>query len=161
VKTLLGRVQARLERQAARAESASRKERRESGPFAPGSVLAEIRAALPADEPEPEPDVTPESLAAGKAAFEALRGSLGSSGPVRKNGLATAVGAVLPSVQGAPSGLSLTVGRGSERQPTAVSATADEIAAGSSSPRGTGSMQSRTEPGERVTDPPRNHPTVG
>lgn len=118
LKTLLGRVAARLERQAHRVEQAKAKERKTAGPFEPGSVLAEIRAAMGSDEPEPEPEMTPESIAAGKAAFEALRGQLasgngsllgsksgdrvGSQGSARRNG--GTAGSQRPP-RSAPSGL--------------------------------------------------------
>lgn len=79
LKTLLGRVQARLERQAHRVAQA---ERSKPKPIDP--LIAEIRAALPEDD-DPGVDTSPEAIAAGKAAWEALRnGGLA-------NGVASAV----------------------------------------------------------------------
>lgn len=78
-KNLLGRVAARLARQADRVEKAKVDERRRSGPFAPGTLLAEIRASMPPEsEPEPPVDASPEAIAAGRAAFEDLRTKLAS-----------------------------------------------------------------------------------
>ena len=156
---LLSRVAARLERQAERVAKAKRSEPKPVDP-----VQAQLREALEArdrgEAPPPDPVADPEAVAAGRAAWAALRSTLPgrheTNGHGRRKGLVEPVGAVLGSVSGVPAtGLSLTAGRGSETESAAVAPSGAYIGRASSSPgRETVRLDSRAEPGERVTDPP-------
>lgn len=108
---LLSRTAARLERQAERVATAKAKEPKPVDP-----LQAQIRESLVASgryDPVPESDLSPEAVAAGRAALEALR--KGRPANLQRGGGLQRVGAVVSSGQGAPSGLSLTVGEGSDR----------------------------------------------
>ncbi len=154
---LLERVDVRLSKQAARVEAAKAKEPKHVDP-----LIADISAALGATGAydEPKLEATPEEIAAGEAAFVALRESFGSSRHKRTNGVATRIGDVLPSMQGSAKAGSLTGDRGSETESPAVLPTGGEIETGLLRPSAPADarLQSRTEPGERVTDQPHNPP---
>jgi len=162
-KRLVDRTAARLEAQAHRVKAA---EARQPKPVDP--LLAEQRAAYEARygpetaEVAAEPD--PDAVAAGRAAFEALRGNLGTG----RRGIAQPVGAVLGSGKGAEAArpkLSLTADEGSDTE-SAAARIRKGPSNGSTTPSPGVSLTRRTqrgsrrsaEPGERMTDPPHRSP---
>lgn len=117
-KKLVDRVAARLEAQAHRVEQAEAKKPKPVDP-----LIVEQRAAYAArygpEEAEVAAEPDPATVAAGRAAFEALRGSLGG----RRNGASASIGDVLrsrPGAEAARQKLSLTVDEGSDTQSAAV-----------------------------------------
>jgi hypothetical protein len=175
-RTLVGRVQARLERQADRVRQAKAKEPPKVDP-----LQAQIRAAMEeryGGQAEPQIDTSPEAITAAKAALAELR-----SAPIRANRLATngagganrlangaiaRVGDLLGSGQGGSAageqpGTSLTADESSDREsaaargrksPTEGSATPSPV-----SKEMRGSRRS-AEPGDAEPDRPAA-PSVG
>lgn len=144
VKTLLGRVAARLEAQAHRVATAKARE-----PKKPTGLQAEIAASITARYGAEAVAVAPD-LEAGRK----LRESIGSNGA---NGIATMAASVLGSGQGAAASprLSLTADEGSDTESAAVAPSGSAELGRSPSPARKGArLQSDTEPGERMTDPP-------